>query len=324
MKNFFSNKTFARILLLLTIVLLYFGFDTWVKQRDRQSPGTNEQYYRIVPMPIPDSLSFAGEKVPLEMFYVTEALDRELAVNTYWHSSTLQLIRKSTRWFPMFDTILEKYNVPTDFKYLCVAESGLSHAVSPAGAVGFWQFMKPTAKEYNLEVNKEIDERYHVLKSTEAACQYLLDSYEKYGNWTLVAASYNAGRNGISRRMQQQEAGSYYDLILPDETSRYIYRILAIKLIFEQPEEYGFYVEEDDYYRPIPVKSVEVSGKVDSWGAFANNRGLNYKLLKYFNPWLRQTYLKNRKKKTYILDIPVSPYDLTYEKVLSNENQNTE
>ncbi len=322
MNQLFSNRTFARILLMLIIVLLYFGFDTWVKQKDKESPGTNEQYYKIVPMPIPGSLNFAGEKVPLEIFYVTEALDRELAVNTYWHSSTLQLIRKSTRWFPMFDSILDKHQVPQDFKYLCVIESGLSNVVSPAGAVGFWQFMKPTAKEYDLEVNKEVDERYHVRKSTEAACEYLLESYEKYQDWTLVAASYNAGRNGISRRLEDQRVGSYYDMVLSEETGRYVYRILAVKLIFENTEAYGFYVEDNDYYQPIPTYTIEVKGKVDNWGDFANSHGLSYKVLKYFNPWLRQTYLKNKKKKTYNITVPDPPYDLTYKEVLNSATKN--
>lgn len=319
MKQLFSNKIFARILLLVIILLLFVGFDTWIRRSEKASPGTNVQYYKIVPLPIPASLSFAGEQVPLDIFYVTEALDRELTVNTYWHSSTLQLIRKSTRWFPVFDSILDSHGVPRDFKYLCVIESGMSNVISPANAVGFWQFIKSTAEEYGLEVSREIDERYHVLKSTEAACRYLLDSYEIYKDWTLVAASYNAGRNGITSRMEEQKAGSYYDMLLPEETSRYVYRILAVKLIFENPEAYGFYLEETDYYRPIPTRTVEVSGKVPSWGDFAKSHGVSYMVLKYFNPWLRQTDLKNRRKKTYTITLPEPPYDLTYEKVMSAE-----
>ena len=307
------NRLFARILLLVIIVLLFLGFDMWMKRSMKQKPGGNEQYYRIVSLPIPDTLDFAGESVPLDIFYVREALDRELSVNTYWHSSTLQLIKKSTRWFPLFDTILEQYGIPEDFKYLCVIESGLSNAVSSAGAVGFWQFMKATAKEYDLEINKEVDERYHIIKSTRAACEYFLNSYEKYGNWTLVAAAYNAGNNGISRRIKEQKANSYYDMLVVNETSRYVFRILAMKLIFENPEAYGFYIEEEDYYRPIPTHTDSVSAKVESWADFAKQRGLSYKLFKYFNPWLRQTYLKNRKQKTYELTIPDPPYDITHE-----------
>ncbi len=225
------NKIFARILLILIILLLFVGFDTWVKKSEKHIPGGNEQYYKIVSLEIPDTLTFAGETVPLDIFYVREALDRELSVNTYWHSATLQLIRKSTRWFPVFDTIFKQYDIPEDFKYLCVIESGLSNVVSHAGATGFWQFMKATAKEYKLEVNKEVDERYNVVKSTHAACTYFLNSYEKYGDWTLVAAAYNAGNNGIRRRIKEQLANSYYDMLLSDETIRYVFRILSVKLI---------------------------------------------------------------------------------------------
>ena len=226
------NKIFARILLILIILLLFVGFDTWVKKSEKHIPGGNEQYYKIVSLEIPDTLTFAGETVPLDIFYVREALDRELSVNTYWHSATLQLIRKSTRWFPVFDTIFTQYGIPDDFKYLCVIESGLSNVVSHAGATGFWQFMKETAKEYNLEVNKEVDERYHLEKSTEAACKYFLKSYKKYSNWTIVAASYNRGSNGVSRQIGIQGQADYYNLLLPEETARYLFRILSYKTIF--------------------------------------------------------------------------------------------
>jgi hypothetical protein len=188
--------------------------------------------------------------------------------------------------------------------------------VSPAGATGYWQFMKSTAKEYGLEVTNEVDERYHVVKSTEAACKYLLKSYKKYKDWSLVAASYNAGQNGINRQLERQQVSSYYDLLLSEETSRYVYRILAVKLIFENPESYGFFIEESDLYRPIPIHFVEVNGKVESWAEFSKENGINYKLLKYFNPWLREKDLKNRKKNTYKIAIPDPPYDLTHNGIL--------
>jgi len=315
------NKSLTYFLLIVLVVLLTIGLDNWWQQRHQEKlPGNNEQYYRIVPLEIPLELSFAGEEVPLDIFYVREGLDRELSVNTYWHSSTLQIIKKSHRWFPVIDTILERYGIPADFKYLAVIESGLSNVISPAGAVGFWQFLKGTAKEYDLEVNKEVDERYHVEKETEAACRYFLKSYEKYGNWALVAASYNAGTNGIDRLMEKQKAGSFYDLLVSDETNRYLYRILAIKLIFEDPIAYGFYFGEDDYYQPIPYHTGEVNGKIDNWADFAKEHGISYKLLKYFNPWLRQTYLKNKSKKTYEIKIPDPPYDLTHEQVILIQN----
>jgi len=308
-----NNRIVSRILLLLLTITLFAGFGIWTKRQQRQTPGNNQQYYRIVTLPVPDTLSFAGEPVPLDLFYVKEALDRELSVNTYWHSSTLQLIRKSTRWFPVIDTILENNNIPSDFRYLCIVESGFENVVSPSGATGFWQLMKGTAKENGLEINKEVDERYDVVKSTRAACKYLKESYDKYHNWTLVAASYNTGRNGLSRLMEKQKARSYYDMLVSDETSRYVYRILAFKMIFEAPESFAFYLEPDDFYRPIPVHTVEVTGRIDSWGDFARQQGISYKLLKYFNPWLRQTYLKNKQKKNYVIRIPDPPYDRTYE-----------
>ena len=313
------DKTFARILLILLVLLLFVGVDTWVKQKDKELPGTNRQYYKIVSLPIPDTLTFAGEEVPLDIFYVSESLDRELSVNTYWHSSTLQLIKKSGRWFPLFDSILSAHNIPKDFKYLCVIESGLSNVVSPAGATGYWQFMKSTAKEYGLEVNKEVDERYNVIKSTVAACEYLQKSYDKYEDWALVAASYNAGKNGINRQLEKQKATSYFDLLLSEETSRYVYRILAVKIIFENPQEFGFYINEDEYYQPIPTRTIVVNHKIENWADFSKEQGISYKLLKYFNPWLRQTYLKNRKKKTYEILIPESPYNRTHEDILSNQ-----
>ena len=302
-------------MLVLIVIFLVFGMDRWVRNAQRNRPGSNEQYYRIVPLQIPEHLTFAGEEVPLDIFYVSESLDRELSVNTYWHSSTLRNIKLSRRWFPVFDTILDSYGVPRDFKYLCLIESGLSNVVSPAGATGFWQFMKGTAEEYGLEVNNDVDERYHVIKSTHAACRYLLESFEEYGNWTLVAASYNAGRNGIRKQMKRQQAHSYYDLLLSEETGRYVYRILAVKLILENQEAFGFYLDPEDYYNPIPTRTVFVSDRVDDWAEFANRYGISYKLLKYFNPWLRDDNLRNRRKKTYAIEIPDPPYDLTTEKL---------
>lgn len=309
-----NKALISRFLLVVLTIILIAGFSIWTTKKQHQTPGLNQQYYRIVVPSVPDTLSFAGEPVPLDLFYVKEALDRELSVNTYWHSSTLQLIRKSPRWFPLMDSILKKNNIPSDFKYLCVMESGMENVVSPSGATGFWQLLKGTAIDYGLEVNKEVDERYHVVKSTNAACKYLQKSYDKYHNWTLVASSYNAGRKRIDDLLQTQKSDSYYNLLVPDETSRYVYRILAFKLIFENPEKFGFYLEPDDFYQPVPVYAVRVKGKIDSWADFAKNYGLSYKLLKYFNPWLRQPYLKNKKNKKYTLMIPEPPYNSTYKR----------
>ncbi|PLX13333.1 MAG: murein transglycosylase, partial [Marinilabiliales bacterium] len=181
-----------------------------------------------------------------------------------------------------------------------------------AGAKGYWQLMKETAKEYDLEVNKYIDERYSVKKSTEAACRYLQKSYERFGNWTMAAASYNAGIRGMTRQIDRQSETSYYDLLLNEETARYVYRILAVKLVLENPEDFGFYLDESDYYPPIPKKIVAVSSSIDNWADFAKEQGISYKLLKYFNPWLRQKNLVNRKKKTYYIEIPEPPYNATF------------
>ena len=314
------SRIITYIFLIIIILLLIFGFDKLNNKNEAQLPGTNEQYYKIVSLPIPDTLFLFGEEMPLDIFYVKESLDRELSVNTYWHSSTLMLMKKSHRWFPLFDSILLANDIPSDFKYLAVIESGLSNVVSPANAVGYWQFLKGTAKDYNLEVNKEVDERYNVEKATQAACNYFKDSYKKFGNWTMVAAAYNAGNRGVSKQLERQNAGSYYDLLLSEETSRYVYRIAAVKLIFENPELYGFYVDEADNYAPIATHNVVVNGKVEDFAVFANQYGISYKILKYFNPWLRQNYLKNRKKKSYNIKIPYAPYNKTHEKLILERN----
>ena len=299
------------LLLLLMIVLIISSVVYQKKHRDMSLPGTNKQYYKIVPLTIPDTLSFAGEPVPLDIFYVREALDRELSVNTYWHSSTLQLIKRAHRWLPMIDTILANQGIPSDFRYMPLVESGLQNVVSPAHATGFWQLLKSTAKEYDLEVNNEVDERYDVEKSTRAACRYLKKSYSKFGSWTLVVASYNAGQKRIERFLKQQKAKSFYDLLVTDETSRYIYRMLALKMIFENPKQYGFYVEPSEKYPVIPTHAVEVKGTVKDWADFAHTQGISYKLLKYFNPWLRKTSLKNPHHKTYKIKIPDVPFNMT-------------
>jgi hypothetical protein len=221
----------------------------------------------------------------------------------------------------LFDSVLSKNGIPQDFKYLSVIESGLSNVVSPAGATGFWQFMKSTAKEYGLEVNSEVDERYNIQKSTEAACKYLLKSYEEYQNWTLVAAAYNVGNTGIRKQLKKQKSESYFDILLNEETSRYVYRLLAIKLIFEEPESYGFYIEPDEYYKPIPTYTIQINGEIKNWADFAIEQGISYKLLKYFNPWLRDIKLTNRKRKSYSILIPEAPYNITHKKLLQKARQ---
>lgn len=310
------NKNLSYFLLLLLVIVLIIGSAVFQKvHRDVSLPGTNRQYYKIVSLTIPNNLSFAGEPVPLDIFYVREALDRELSVNTYWHSSTLLLFKRAHRWFPVIDTILANQGVPLDFRYMPLVESGLLNIVSPAHAVGFWQLLKSTARENGLEVDRDVDERYDVEKSTRAACRYLKKARKKFGSWTLAVASFNAGQNRIVRFMKQQKTKSFYDMLVADETSRYIYRMLALKMIFENPEDYGFYIEPSQEYPVVPTHTVKVKSAVKNWADFAHLHGISYKLLKYFNPWLRRNSLKNRHHKTYLIKIPNAPFNLTNAKL---------
>jgi membrane-bound lytic murein transglycosylase D len=260
--------------------------------------------YKVFSVPIPSSLSFAGEEVPLHWLDVREKFDREILVNTYRHSATFLNIKRAERWFPVMEPILAKNGIPDDFKYLCVIESDLTNAVSPAGARGFWQFMEGTAKQYGLEVTADVDERYHVEKSTEAACKYLNDAYKKFGSWALVAASYNMGMGGVNGEMNKQKVSTYWDLQLNEETSRYVYRILAMREIMRSPESYGFHVRDKDRYPAYEVEYVKVDTDIADLAAFAKEKGVNYKTLKVLNPWLRKTSLENKAKKEYQVALP--------------------
>jgi membrane-bound lytic murein transglycosylase D len=260
--------------------------------------------YSVYPVNLPAELKFAGEKVPLEYFDVREDLDKELLINVYWQSHTMLLIKRANRYFPVIENVLRKNGIPEDMKYLAVAESDLTNSVSPDQAVGFWQFVDGTARDYRLEVNDEVDERYHIEKSTEAACLFLKESYNRYGSWTMAAASYNIGRSGLNEQIERQKSDYYYDLLLNEETGRYIYRALAIKLILSNPEEYGFYAGDKDLYKVIPTYEVTVDGTVEDFTDFASKYGINYKVLKIFNPWLRDNKLMNPHKQTYYIRIP--------------------
>jgi hypothetical protein len=257
---------------------------------------------------IPDSIDFSGEQVPVQHFDIKEALERELLVNTYWHSQTLLLIKRANRYFCLIEPILKKNNIPEDFKYLALAESGFANAISPSGAVGFWQFIPSTGKQYGLEINTEIDERYNLEKSTEAACKFISDSYFTYGNWTMAAASYNCGRSGLNKQIQRQYSRNYYDLLLNDETARYLFRIIALKLVIGNPVKYGFNLSENELYKPIPFKTVNVSEPIKDLAIFAFQNNTNYKILKYLNPWLRENCLTNKDKKIYSIKIPTEGF----------------
>ncbi|NHF59400.1 lytic transglycosylase domain-containing protein [Flavobacteriaceae bacterium TP-CH-4] len=264
--------------------------------------------YQITAIDIPENLNFAGESVPLEDPEVMERVDREFLVNTYWQSNAVLLMKRANKYFPVIEPILAKNGVPDDFKYLAVAESGLQNVVSPAGATGFWQIMKTTGKEYGLEVNSNVDERYHLEKATEVACRYLKKSKERFGTWTLAAASYNAGPGSIDKFMGIQKAENYYDLLLGEETGRYVFRIMAIKEILSSPEKYGFRIDEEDMYQAVPTFKVEVNEPILSFADFAKQYEINYKVLKRHNPWLRQPHLNNASRKKYTIEIPNKGY----------------
>ncbi|MFP9098689.1 lytic transglycosylase domain-containing protein [Flavobacterium sp. RHBU_24] len=256
----------------------------------------------------PTQIDFAGEKTPLNVSDVRERLDRELLVNANLDASTLLIIKRANRVFPVIEPILKQYGIPDDFKYLAVCESGLVNVVSPAGARGYWQFMPDTGKQYGLEVTDLVDERYHLAKSTEAACKYLLAAKSKFGSWTLAAASYNAGVGGVNKQITFQGVESYYDLLLNDETSRYVFRILAFKEIMQHPAQYGFTATPAELYAQIPVKKVAVTTTLPDLSAFAKEQGINYKILKIHNPWLRDRSLTVAAGKQYEVEIPLSGY----------------
>lgn len=256
------------------------------------------------PIQLPDTIEFAGEPVPLNMTDVRERLDRELQINTYLHSSTLFIMKRAGRWLPAIERILKENNIPEDFKYLPLIESSLLNAVSPAEAVGFWQIVKSAGKLYGLEITNEVDERYDPIKSTYAACRYLKDAHRKFGSWTLAAASYNRGMNGLQKAITNQKVRSYYDLFLNDETSRYVFRILAMKEILEDPAKYGFELSEEELYRPEDVRYVEVRQSIKSLVDFSLQQGTNYKTIKRLNPWLRDEKLKVKPGKTYKVALP--------------------
>lgn len=254
---------------------------------------------------LPDSISFAGEPAPLDRPDVREQLDKEMQINIYFHSNTIFLIKRANQWLPQFQEILRKYNIPDDFKYLPLIESALLNDISPRNAVGFWQIVKSAGKEFGLEITNEVDERYDPIRSTEAACKYLKKAYQRFGSWTLAAASYNRGMSGLDRSLEKQKVDSYYDLYLNDETSRYVFRLLAIKQIVENPGQYGFVISDRHLYKRDSVQWLEVTRSIPNLVDFAQQHGTNYKLLKRLNPWLRDDHLTVRAGNTYRIAIPI-------------------
>jgi len=260
--------------------------------------------YRVFAIDLPEKLDFAGERVPLEDPDVHERLDRELIVNTYWQSNTLLVLKRANKYFPIIEPILKRNNIPDDFKYLAIIESGLTNAVSPSGASGFWQLMNPAAQEYGLEVTDQVDERYHIEKATQAACDYLNKAKRSTGSWTMAAAAYNAGISGMNKQTSFQETNNYYDLWLSSETSRYVFRILALKEIMKHPKKYGFIFEKKHLYNELPTYNVMVDSTIENLTQFAKSQNITYKDLKLYNPWLRDKRLDNIDGKAYYIRIP--------------------
>ncbi|HNW75529.1 MAG TPA: lytic transglycosylase domain-containing protein [Bacteroidales bacterium] len=302
-----NNKTIKTILFTVacTAVASFFIYAMCDRMGDEQA--YRSQFfrdYRIFAPPVPDKADFAGERVPLDRFYVKESLDREIMNTTFMHSSTILMFKRAYRWFPVIEPILKKNGIPDDFKYLCLAESNLANATSPSNAEGFWQFLQATGQKYGLEINEEVDERYNAEKATEAACDYFRSSHALFGNWTLVAASYNRGTNGLSRALDGQKVKSYYDLYLNDETARYVFRILAIKEVYNHPARYGFFLREQDLYRPIPTHKVTVDTAVTDLADLAAKLKVTYRVLREFNPWIQRYNLPNKTRKVYTFILP--------------------
>ena len=268
----------------------------------------NQTFYAAKSHDYNFDVNFCGEKIPLESKDILERFDKEIIKNTYWHSSILLFYKRSGKYFPIIEPILKKHGIPNDFKYLAIAESGLKNVVSPAGARGFWQFMEKTGLEYDLEINKEVDERYHLEKATEAACKYFKEAYAKFNSWTLVAASYNMGMYGLQKNLTRQKTNNYFDLLLNSETSRYVFRIAAFKAILENPKHFGFNLNETHRYSSMKFKTISIDTSISNFTDFAISQNINYKLLKIANPWLRNRSLKNVNAKRYLLRIPSSEY----------------
>lgn len=309
----------ATFISIATLVIL-FGYIAYQGGRQRPASSTLEEVISdegvieagaddlmrvpAVSFDIPEKISFADESVPLTIPDVRERLDKELQINCYLHSNTIFLVKRAHRWLPQMEKILKKYNIPEDFKYLPLIESNLLNVTSPRDAVGYWQILESSGKELGLEINKEVDERYDPLKATEAACKYLRTAYKKFGDWTLVAASYNRGMGGIQRAMDDQRVDSYYDLYLNDETSRYVFRIIAIREIINNPTKYGFRINPQHLYEEEPLRYVEVNETIKDLVDFSRSQGINYKLLKRHNPWLRQEKLTVKRGEHYRIAIP--------------------
>ena len=298
-------KLAQRILSLLSISIITIIFYNAILKTAPNPELQTHKGYKIKALKLPSGLNLAGERVPVEINDVKERMERELLVNTYWQSNGILLLKRVNRYFPILEPLLAKYNLPDDFKFLALAESGFTDETSSVGAAGIWHFMRTTGKEYGLEINDNVDERYNIEKSTKVAAEYLIKAKEKLGSWTLAAAAYNVGNRGVSRRLEAQEVNNYYDVKLPDETERYIFRILALKEIITNPKKYGFIFDKEDLYTLKETRLVKVDTAISNLTLFAKEFGMNYKELKIHNPWLREHKLNNKSRRLYEVKIPL-------------------
>jgi membrane-bound lytic murein transglycosylase D len=309
-KLLLMNKLVQGYLVLVTGALALLIFSSYGKLESNETgenatPKANTLSQVIESVRFDKEFDFAGELVPIENFDTRERLEREILRNAYYHSSTLLNLKKTGRFFPVIQTILKENGVPDDFKYLAIAESNLSNPTSPAGAKGYWQFMRNTALEYGLEINSEVDERMHLEKATKAACELIKNYKNQHGSWTMAAAAYNMGSYGLKKEREAQKTDYYYDMNLNEETGRYIFRIMAFKEIISTPKKYGFYLEENDYYSPLDdYILVETDKTIENLGDFAAQYGTSYRMIKVYNPWLLTNKLTNRAGKTYTIKVP--------------------
>jgi membrane-bound lytic murein transglycosylase D len=288
------------VIIMLSIAQSFKGFNS---NQERAYQGT-DTVSNIKSFKLPENVSFAGEKMPLDNFDTRESLEREILISAYRHSSTILIIKRANRFLPVIEKILKEYNIPDDFKYLVAAESEYSNMISPAGATGFWQIMPETGREEGMEINSIVDERYDFEKSTRFACEYFIKSYNKFGNWTLAAASYDGGRAAIDDQIEIQHQNNYYDLLLSEETARYIFRVVAYKLVITDPASFGFNIDQDELYPELKFYEVKVDSAITDFSRFAEKFGTNYKMLKILNPWLRKPFLTPRPNKEYLIKIP--------------------
>ena len=298
-------KSSHRILTLLSISIVTIIFYSAIYKAESDPKTQTHRTYKIKSLKLPSELDLAGERVPLEINDVKERMERELLVNTYWQSNGILLLKRANKYFPIIEPLLKKYNLPDDFKFLALAESGFTDETSSVGAAGMWHFMRASGKEYGLEINDNVDERYNIQKSTEVAAEYLIKAKENLGSWTLAAAAYNAGNYGISRRLETQEVTNYYDAKLPNETERYVFRILALKEVMSNPKKYGFVFEKEDLYSLLKTRTIKVDTVITNITSFAKAYGLTYKEFKIHNPWLRENKLNNKSRKEYEIKIPL-------------------